>query len=502
MAALAARLPLVPVPEQAVHLRRAWPWRAWPAWGGTGSSRARRGWARRLALGRGRDRACSAGGGAALGRGRLAPGSTRTKVRDAVRPARRAGRRGDLAVAIGQGGLVCAAALGLIAWATRRPELAGLAAIVVMALDLGWANASIVRAVPQSDFEVMPRALARIAEAEKLDPAPGPYRVHRMPIWNPVRWRSPRRPTGSATSSVGTRHDPAQVRPSPRRRVHPDPGGRRTVRLRVVLLPVPPVDRPRGRPVARHQPRRQGGGLPSARLRPLELALLHPAVHASLGRPDRGIAAFLPDTTQVYPPPDAFRGPGRPGAQERWAARRTSRSSGTRTPTPAPGWSTTSGSSRRSSASGGRERKETMEELLFADDLFWRDPQRTVYDPKRLAWIETDRPERAGRPTSRRGNRPGAKPSRSSSSPGPGRPDADPRTPGAGDPRRRLLSRLDADDRRPARADPPRQPPDARRRRAVRRSTAWSTPTTPPRSASARRLVWWGWSSWRAVRRT
>ena len=37
-------------------------------------------------------------------------------------------------------------------------------------------------------------------------------------------------------------------------------------------------------------------------------------------------------------------------------------------------------------------RRETMEEILFSNEPFWRDSQRTLFDPRRVAWIETDDP--------------------------------------------------------------------------------------------------------------
>src|SRR5262249_54359163 len=54
----------------------------------------------------------------------------------------------------------------------------------------------------------------------------------------------------------------------------------------------------------------------------------------------------------------------------------------------------------------GREaRNGPMQEMLFSNDMTWPDPARTVYDPRRYAWIEeTDLPALSahlpGRPTS------------------------------------------------------------------------------------------------------
>ena len=41
---------------------------------------------------------------------------------------------------------------------------------------------------------------------------------------------------------------------------------------------------------------------------------------------------------------------------------------------------------------GGREHERLMEQILYADDVFWTSPGRRVFDPRSMAWIETSRP--------------------------------------------------------------------------------------------------------------
>jgi hypothetical protein len=38
------------------------------------------------------------------------------------------------------------------------------------------------------------------------------------------------------------------------------------------------------------------------------------------------------------------------------------------------------------------DRRALMEEILYQDDAFWHEPGRSVYDPRVLAWVETDEP--------------------------------------------------------------------------------------------------------------
>jgi hypothetical protein len=84
-----------------------------------------------------------------------------------------------------QGGLVMTLGLGLTLLAPRRPRLAGLAALFITALDLGVANAPLVWTAPQEDFETGSAAAEAIAAAERGDPSRGPFRVHRVEMLFP-----------------------------------------------------------------------------------------------------------------------------------------------------------------------------------------------------------------------------------------------------------------------------------------------------------------------------
>ena len=96
----------------------------------------------------------------------------------------------DSEIALLQAAFVLAATAGLLVLAHRRAELAGTLAVLLLTVNLGLVNPALVKTVPQSEFEKIPRVVQLIAEAEKLDPSPGPYRVHRMPIWNPSLWQN------------------------------------------------------------------------------------------------------------------------------------------------------------------------------------------------------------------------------------------------------------------------------------------------------------------------
>ncbi len=78
------------------------------------------------------------------------------------------------------------------AWADflgpKTPASGGLAALIVMTADLAAANSRYILTAPQSIFETKPEVVKVIEEAERADPSPGPFRIHRMRPWNPESW--------------------------------------------------------------------------------------------------------------------------------------------------------------------------------------------------------------------------------------------------------------------------------------------------------------------------
>ena len=93
---------------------------------------------------------------------------------------------GECRAALLHGTALLAATVALIVSAKRFPRSVAALAVVIATIDLSIANSRLVLTVPQSVFEETPEVLKRIAEAEAADPSPGPFRVHRMPIWDPT----------------------------------------------------------------------------------------------------------------------------------------------------------------------------------------------------------------------------------------------------------------------------------------------------------------------------
>ena len=112
-------------------------------------------------------------------------------------------------------------------------------------------------------------------------------------------------------------------------------------------------------------------------------------------------------------------------------------------------------------------------------------PRMTAFDPRRLVWIEHDKQLELRAFLS--GTPPRPTETVKVSYPSPQRVELEANLESAGN-RRPLghsLSRLETDDRRPARTDLQGQPRDARRRGSGGLLTAWFTPTNHARSRSA-----------------
>ena len=84
-------------------------------------------------------------------------------------------------------------------------------ALLGLAADLAWANASLVITIPQADFDHLPEVAGAIREAERQDPSPQPFRIHRLAAWVPIGWSTTSSPSACASLLTGrlTRFNPA-----------------------------------------------------------------------------------------------------------------------------------------------------------------------------------------------------------------------------------------------------------------------------------------------------
>jgi hypothetical protein len=298
----------------------------------------------------------------------------------------------ELRYALVQGAAVLAIAWALARWGFRAPALAGAGAIAVLTADLAAANARYVLTVPQELFETTPEVVRVIAAAEGRLPAPGRYRVHRMPLWEPVSWRV-------EASDDRVRDFVAWERNT----IQPKYGIRYGIHYTLALGVAELYDydwffggfyRTVDEPTAQTLGIKAGEKVVVYPRRAFDMwntrYFVLPLFPNGWKDEQRGYAAFLPNTEPVYPPFDDFAGPGGAERRRRWIERQDFQIVRNRNAYP-PAWVVHS--ARFVAPIKGLERTDRdalMEEILYPNDAFWHDSQKRLFDPQVMAWVELD----------------------------------------------------------------------------------------------------------------
>ncbi len=305
-------------------------------------------------------------------------------------PADVAGAWGETERALAHGAIVFAASLALARAAPRRPRIAGALALVFLAVDLALANARLVRTAPQADFEAPSEAARCIEAAERAEPAPGPFRVHRMPGgWFPLQFAT----TGSA-------HRYQELTAWARATLFPLYGlpmgleysttiGSLEIEDYTAFFHPQPMPVPRGMArvlgVPASQPviyfPRRSFDLWGARY------FLLPAVPDWIS-PDRGFASFLDQTELIHPSPEVLSERQSRDGSEPWGVRQDWQLRRNRAAYPR-AW-IVHHARIRPPARDPDARARLTRTLVFMNDPMWIDPDRTVLDLRALALIETD----------------------------------------------------------------------------------------------------------------
>jgi hypothetical protein len=295
--------------------------------------------------------------------------------------------------ALAHGTIALAALLAIGAVARKRPGIAAGLAMMLVTLDLGFANSRLVWTVPQSDFEVPLEAARVIEELERKTPSPTPYRVYRNPQWSPIpfystttkerlreltRWeRETLRPLVGLPAGVtysetvgnlelddyfaffGVQED-FPCPPSMAKILHVEPNspicylGRRSFDMwgaRYLILPSWPTWRDTR----------------------------------------RGFASFVPDTDLVYPDRETLLGAKRGPLGEVWAEKHDWQVLRNRNAYPR-AWIVHS-ARVRPIADSLEARDHMMDTLMYMNDPFLEEPGRAVFDLRHAALIETDNPQ-------------------------------------------------------------------------------------------------------------
>jgi hypothetical protein len=298
----------------------------------------------------------------------------------------------ELCQGLAQASVVLMIGLFLVYRGARAPRLACVVAVLVTTADLALANARYIFTVPQALFDTTPKVVRLIEEAERRDPAPGPYRVHRMPIWDPLYW-------ALVPSADRVRDYVSWERESIQPKYGLPYGINYTLTLGVAELYdyewfFGGFHRTLDASAARALHAREGLKVVVYPRRSFDLwntrYFVLPVFPNGWTEEHRGYAAFLPFTEPVYPDVRAFQGPGGPERQKAWAEREDYQILRNQNAFPR-AWIVHA--ARFIEPIKGLERTardKPMEEILYANDYLWHDPSRPVYDPRLLAWIDDD----------------------------------------------------------------------------------------------------------------
>jgi hypothetical protein len=290
---------------------------------------------------------------------------------------------------LAHGAIVFAAVLALAQWAPSRPRAAGALAIVLLAVDLALANARLICTVPQAEFDAPSEAARQIEAAERSDPSPGPFRIHRMTGSYPIHFSTagtadrfrgmiawargtlyplhglPLALEYCATTGTLELDDHAAI-------FHPQMMSLPAEMAQV--LGVPP-----GRPVVYHP--RRSFDIWGARY------LLLPAV-PDWGSPGRGFASFLNKTDLIYPSPEVLYERRYRTGQEPWGVREDWQLRRNRAAYPR-AW-VVHYARIRPPATDPDARSSLLRTLVFMNDPIWKENNRPVFDLRQAALIETD----------------------------------------------------------------------------------------------------------------
>jgi hypothetical protein len=292
-----------------------------------------------------------------------------------------------------QGSIVLGVVLLVIRLVPRRPLLAGGLALVASTADLAFANARYVLTVPQATFESPPELVRVLEEAERRDPSPGPFRVHRMPSWDPPAWQA-------TPSSDRVRELVAWERDTIQPKYGINFGIEYTHTMGVAELynyewffggflrtiRSPEMARALNIEVGKevvYFPRRSFD-LWNTRY------FIVPIFPNGWRDEFRGYAAFLDQTKQIYPTPAQFQGSEGAARLKAWTEAKDLQIRRNLQSFPR-AWVVHSARDLPPLNGLTRESQlQAMQEITYSEDLLWHDSTLTAFDPLRLAWVERD----------------------------------------------------------------------------------------------------------------
>jgi hypothetical protein len=289
--------------------------------------------------------------------------------------------------------VVLALGLPLFFVARIRPSFSSVLMLILLTCDLAVSNARHVFTVPQALFETKPEVLEHIEAEERAHPAPGPFRVHRMPLWNPPGWN--RAPSKDRISDFV-----AWERGTLQPKYGIDLGVEYTHAIGVAELYdyewyfngfARKVD---DAGLAHRLGIKEGESIVYFPRRGFDIwntrYFILPQFPNGWNDAMRATAAFLFSSRPVYPEPDRFTGKDREARMREWVEAKDYRIERNLQECPR-AWVVHDARVVKPFAGLSSEtRKQTIEEILYANDLYWHDAAKVSFDPLQVAWVPSD----------------------------------------------------------------------------------------------------------------
>jgi hypothetical protein len=300
-----------------------------------------------------------------------------------------------------------ALSLGLVVirMVRNRPTLSAALMLILLSCDLAISNSRLVFTVPQALFETKPEVLEHIEAEERARPAPGPFRVHRMALWNPPGWAktpSPDRVRDFVAWERGTLQPKYGI----------DLGVEYTHTIGVAELydyewyfngfnrNVDNAETARrlkikaGESIV-YYPRR-GFDIWNTRY------FILPQFPNGWSDAMRANAAFLFNTRPVFPEPDRFTGKDLQARYRQWVETKDYRIERNLQEYPRAWVIHDARMVKPTTGLSSETRRQTFEEMLYANDLYWHDESKVAFDPRQVAWVPRDVIDEVGPGLSRR----------------------------------------------------------------------------------------------------
>ncbi len=304
-------------------------------------------------------------------------------------PADVAGAWAQTQRALAHGAIISSAVFVIARWAPKHPRSVATLAILLLTGDLAVANRESIFTIPQFGYDTPPEAARLIEAAERSQPSPGPFRIHRMTGSYPPRFLTAKSTDRFVELITWGRQTLHPLFALPLNLQYCATSGTLELDDHAALFNPQLMTMPgeiarvlgeqAGQPVL-YFPRRSFD-LWGARY------LLLPAV-SDWASPVRGYASFLDKTDLIYPEPEVlFETRGRDG-QEPWRIGQDWQLRRNRAAFPR-AW-VVHHARLRPPASDPDSRARLMRTLVFMNDPIWREPGRSVLDLRQSAVIETN----------------------------------------------------------------------------------------------------------------